>query len=116
MVGCVPARGEAELDVAITVPAATAGNSDDFRDIAGLIAFTPTAGGNRGIALRVPYYGVPPVSSNVASALSAAKPRTSDAIHCTGGIATDTVEISPPASGALSDTVVASPRGGKTAK
>jgi subtilisin family serine protease len=66
----VPARGEAELDVAITVPAATAGNSDDFRDVAGLIAFTPTAGANRGVALRVPYYGVPRVSSNVSSALS----------------------------------------------
>ena len=66
----VPARGEAELDVAITVPAATAGNSDDFRDVAGLIAFTPAAGANRGVALRVPYYGVPRVSANVSTVLS----------------------------------------------
>ncbi|HEX7840239.1 MAG TPA: S8 family serine peptidase, partial [Kofleriaceae bacterium] len=66
----VPARSEADVDVAITVPAATAGNSDDFREVAGLITFTPAAGANRGVALRVPYYGVPRVSANVSTALS----------------------------------------------
>ena len=71
----VPARGEAEIDVEITVPAATAGNSDAFRDIAGLIAFTPTApASNRGIALRVPCYLVPRVSSSIATRLVAGPP------------------------------------------
>jgi minor extracellular serine protease Vpr len=63
----VPARSQASVDVTITVPAATAGNSDDFRDFAGLITFTPIAGGNRGIALHVPYYGVPRASTSVAT-------------------------------------------------
>jgi subtilisin family serine protease len=65
----VAARSEATIDVAITVPAATAGNSDDFRDVAGVLTFTPAGTGNRGIALRVPYYLVPRVSSNIAVAL-----------------------------------------------
>lgn len=66
----IPARSERTLDVDINVPAATAGNSDDFRDVAGLISFTPTtATGNRGISLRVPYYLVPRVSSNVSTKL-----------------------------------------------
>jgi subtilisin family serine protease len=65
----VPARSSAVIDVAITVPAATAGNSDDFRDVAGLVSFTPVGFGNRGIGLKVPYYLVPRVSSNVATTL-----------------------------------------------
>jgi len=48
----------------------SAGNSDDFRDLAGLIAFTPAAGANRSVALGVPYYAVPRVSANVSTALS----------------------------------------------
>ena len=62
----VPARSDRTVDVTIVVPAASAGNSDDFRDVAGLITFTPTtSAGNRGFGLRVPYYLVPRVSSNV---------------------------------------------------
>jgi minor extracellular serine protease Vpr len=64
----VPARGDATVDVTITVPAATAGDSSAFRDVAGLLTFTPTsATSNRGIALKVPYFLVPRVSSNVAT-------------------------------------------------
>jgi subtilisin family serine protease len=73
----VPAHGQASIDVALSVPAATAGNSNDFagglnfHDVAGLITFTPaTASANRGIALRVPYYLVPRVSANVSTTLS----------------------------------------------
>jgi subtilisin family serine protease len=66
----VPARGDRTVDVTIQVPAATAGNSDDFRDVAGLITFTPAgATDNRGIALKVPYYLVPRVSANVSTDL-----------------------------------------------
>jgi subtilisin family serine protease len=67
----VRAHDDAEIHVTITVPAATAGNSDLFRDVAGLITFTPATGAdNGGIALRVPYYLVPRVSSNVEAALT----------------------------------------------
>jgi subtilisin family serine protease len=62
----VPPRGSSSIDVRLAVPAATAGNSDDFRDVAGLIKFTPTtASSNRGYTLRVPYYLVPRVTANV---------------------------------------------------
>ena len=66
----VQAHGDADVQVTLSVPAATAGNSDDFRDVAGLIVFTPaSASDNGGIALRVPYYLVPRVSSNVEAKL-----------------------------------------------
>ena len=65
----VPARGDAQVEVTLTIPAATAGNSDAFRDVAGLVTFTPQPGMNGGYALRVPYYVVPRVSSNVSARL-----------------------------------------------
>jgi len=66
----VRAHEDAEVGVTLNVPAATAGNSDAFRDVAGLIVFTPaSASDNGGIALRVPYYLVPRVSSNVEAKL-----------------------------------------------
>ena len=66
----VKAHDEAEVRVTLAVPAATAGNSDAFRDVAGLITFTPASGSdNGGIGMRVPYYLVPRVSSNVAAKL-----------------------------------------------
>lgn len=66
----VPAHAERSIEVTIHVPAETAGNSDAFHDVAGLVTFTPTtATGNRGIKLTVPYYLVPRVSANVATKL-----------------------------------------------
>jgi len=66
----VKAHDDAEVRVTITVPAATAGNSDEFRDVAGLITFTPASGSdNGGIGMRVPYYLVPRVSANVEARL-----------------------------------------------
>src|SRR3954454_10239667 len=62
------ARRERANDVSINVPAATAGNSDDFREVAGLITFTPvSATDNRGIGMKLPYYLVPRVSSSVST-------------------------------------------------
>ena len=59
----IPAGGEATVDVTLNVPVATAGNSLgaglSFREVAGLVTFTPTGGSNNGVALRVPYYLVP---------------------------------------------------------
>jgi len=75
----IPKNGTATVEMTLTIPAATAGGSlanppadfDAFHDVAGVIAFTPTSMlSNRGIALRVPYYVVPRVSSNVTTNLS----------------------------------------------
>jgi minor extracellular serine protease Vpr len=55
----IPAGGEATLNVTLNVPAATLANSDAFREVAGLVTFTPQGGANHGVALKVPYYLVP---------------------------------------------------------
>jgi minor extracellular serine protease Vpr len=66
----VPARGDAEVEVRLKVPAATAGNSTAFREVAGLIQFTPaTAADNGNVTLRVPYYMVPRAKSDVSTQL-----------------------------------------------
>jgi subtilisin family serine protease len=49
----VPANGSAAVAVTLTVPANTAGSSAGFREVAGLVEFTPQGGG---AVLRVPYY------------------------------------------------------------
>jgi subtilisin family serine protease len=58
------------VDVFLTVPAGTAGDSSGFREVVGLITLTPAAGSNGGISLRVPYYLVPRAKSNVRASLS----------------------------------------------
>jgi hypothetical protein len=66
----VPARGKASVDLTLMVPAATAGNSDAFRDVSGVVTFTPTSvSSNGGVALTVPYLLVPRVSANVNATL-----------------------------------------------
>jgi hypothetical protein len=67
----VPAHSQGSVDVTLKVPAATAGDSSSFRDVAGLVTFTPTtATSNHGYTLRVPFYLVPRVSSNLDAKLS----------------------------------------------
>jgi subtilisin family serine protease len=74
----VASRGEVTVDVTLTVPAATAGSASAFREVGGVVTFTPaSSASNRGIALRVPYYLVPRVSANVTTDLSLAKKATS---------------------------------------
>ncbi len=56
----------ATVEVTLTVPAATAGDSTDFREVAGLVHFTPaSATANDGVGLTVPYYLVPRARSKV---------------------------------------------------
>ena len=56
----VPAKGDAEVQVTLSVPVATAGASRAFREVAGLVAVhAGAAAGTSGVALRVPYYLVP---------------------------------------------------------
>jgi minor extracellular serine protease Vpr len=66
----VPAGTEVTVNVTLNVPVATAGDSNggalSFREVAGLITFTPaSASDNKNVALRVPYYLVPRVLSAV---------------------------------------------------
>jgi len=62
----VPARSTASVALTLNVPAATAGDSSTFRDVAGLVTFTPVdESSNFGVGLSLPYYMVPRVSSSV---------------------------------------------------
>src|SRR5260221_6098425 len=70
----VPAHGEAEVSVTLDVPAATAGASDAFHEVVGLIEITPaSASDNAGVALRVPYYLVPRALSDVSTSIGKLK-------------------------------------------
>jgi minor extracellular serine protease Vpr len=69
----VPANGTATVNVTLNVPVAGVGGSTNaglaFREVAGLVAFTPASGSNNGVTLRVPYYLVPRSLSKVDVAL-----------------------------------------------
>ncbi len=55
----------------LNVPVGTVGNSTAFREVAGLVTFTPaSASDNNGVTLRVPYYLVPRALSSVSTGLS----------------------------------------------
>jgi minor extracellular serine protease Vpr len=70
----VPARGTAEVTARLAMAPETAGDSTAFRDVAGLVTFTPASPSmNGGYALRVPYYVVPRVSSNVTATPESAR-------------------------------------------
>ncbi|PYO45842.1 MAG: peptidase S8 and S53 subtilisin kexin sedolisin, partial [Gemmatimonadetes bacterium] len=66
----IPAGTEVTVNVTLNVPVATAGDSNgsglSFREVAGLITFTPaTPSDNNNVKLRVPYYLVPRALSGV---------------------------------------------------
>ncbi len=70
----VPARGSAEVGITLHVPVATAGASNgsglSFREVAGIIQFTPVSSqSNGGATLRVPYYLVPRALSGVSTSI-----------------------------------------------
>ncbi len=62
-----------DVRVELDVPAASAGTTTDpggsFHDVSGLVTFTPAAGSNNGVTLRVPYYFVAQAISHVSAAL-----------------------------------------------
>lgn len=77
----VPAGGRASVVVSLTVPVATAGNSDLFRDVRGYVAFSPaTADTNGGAGLTVPFYFLPraraALRAKLSSALGASTPNS----------------------------------------
>jgi subtilisin family serine protease len=55
----VPAHESVNFRVALSVPVATAGDSTSFHSVRGMVTFTPDAGQNNGVTLRVPYNLVP---------------------------------------------------------
>ena len=69
----VPANGDAQVELTLAVPAATAGAANgsglSFREVAGLIQFTPTGSDNAGVTLRVPYYLVPRAQADVSTTI-----------------------------------------------
>ena len=67
----VEAGSTAEAFVTLNIPAATAGDSSDFRDVAGLIVLQPSAGWNGDATLTVPYYLVARARSEVRTTLPA---------------------------------------------
>ncbi len=74
----VPGNGNAEVGVTLNVPAATAGSSGgsglSFREVAGIVRFTPaSAADNAGVALNVPYYLVPRPQADVATSIGKLK-------------------------------------------
>jgi minor extracellular serine protease Vpr len=90
----VPGRGQAAVEVTLNVPAATAGNADAFREVAGLVTLTPGAGQNAGVVLRVPYYLVPRALSQLNTSMTthsvrASSPTTNVRVTNAGAIAGD---------------------------
>ena len=62
----IPARGDKNVQVSLSVPIATAGDASAFRSVTGLVTFTPASSSdNSGIALHVPYVLVPQASSDL---------------------------------------------------
>lgn len=66
----VPANNTFTVNVTISIDTATSGDSSAFRELAGVIALTPSAGSNGDATLNVPYYGVLRPQSNVVAAIA----------------------------------------------
>ncbi len=65
----VAAGQRAALDLQLSVPAVTVGDSSAFRQVQGNVVLTPTSG-NDGVSLSVPYYLVPRARSLVQASLN----------------------------------------------
>ncbi|HKE67364.1 MAG TPA: S8 family serine peptidase [Micromonosporaceae bacterium] len=91
----VPAKGQATVNVTLSIPAASVGDSTAFHDASGLVTFTPTGGANHGVTLRVPYYLVPQALSNIHTSVSGALGKTGNAtatVTNTNGAITGTAD------------------------
>jgi len=80
----VPAHGFGLLQVALAVPASTAGDTGSdgaltpvMREVAGWISLTPTGGSNGGAALSIPYYMLPRARADVSATLRRPVDKTS---------------------------------------
>ncbi|MEZ4363467.1 MAG: S8 family serine peptidase [Kofleriaceae bacterium] len=61
----VPANNTFSVNVTISIDTATSGDSNAFREAAGVVVLTPAAGQNGDAALTVPYYAVLRPQANV---------------------------------------------------
>ena len=57
--------GFSPVHVTLSVGIGTVGNASAFREVSGLVTFTPQGGANNNVTLRVPYYLVPRALSQV---------------------------------------------------
>jgi subtilisin family serine protease len=70
----VPPHANAVVNVTLQVPVASVGSSSAFREVGGIVQFTPASpADNAGVSLRVPYYLVPRARSNVSADLGKLK-------------------------------------------
>ncbi|MGZ6141796.1 MAG: S8 family serine peptidase [Myxococcales bacterium] len=67
----VQAGGSGDVQVQLTIPAKTSGDTNDFREVAGLVQLKPSKGWNGDAVLSVPYYAVPRARSLTRLSLSA---------------------------------------------
>jgi hypothetical protein len=67
----VRGKDDASLRVSLDVPAASVGDASAYREVAGFVTLTPAdASMNGGVSLRIPYYLVPRVRSEVLAFLN----------------------------------------------
>ena len=64
----VPAGGSATVNLALSASGGAVGGTNAFKEIAGTVLFSPAAGSNAGVSLRVPYYLVPRPNARIRSA------------------------------------------------
>jgi subtilisin family serine protease len=96
----VPAGGSATVDVTLSASGAAVGGSNAFKEIAGLVTFTPADSSvNSGVSLSVPYYLVPRPFSNIETSLAnkgkftAAKSSTAATITNKGPVVSGTADF-----------------------
>ena len=94
----IPAGGETTVDVTLNVPVATIGDASAFREVAGLITFTPaSASDNNNVTLRVPYYLVPRalsgVNATMQKSVTTASPSTTATLSNPSGPITGTADF-----------------------
>jgi subtilisin family serine protease len=81
----VPAKGKVDVKVTLNVPVGTVGGQNgaglSFREVAGIVQFTPATGSdNAGVTLRVPYYLVPRALSDVSTKIGPMKGNNPSAV------------------------------------
>jgi subtilisin family serine protease len=64
----VPAGGSATVNLALSASGGAVGGTNAFKEVAGTVNFSPAAGSNADVALRVPYYLVPRPNARMKSA------------------------------------------------
>lgn len=80
------------VELQLSVPVATVGDSSAFREVQGRVVFTPT-GGNNGVTLSVPYYLVPRARSLVDAHILGSEHAASVNLHNLSSAVTGTADF-----------------------